>query len=77
MLYDYINMKQSIKTLFETTLNKKIRSITKIENGFNNENYLINDAYVIRIPKDNKDETITFTNELASYKAIENLKGKL
>ena len=74
MLYDYINMKQSIKTLFETTLNKKIRSITKIENGFNNENYLINDAYVIRIPKDNKDETITFTNELASYKAIENLK---
>ncbi len=63
-------MKQIIKTIFETSLNKKCRTAYKIENGFNNDNYAINDAYVLRIPKENKDETITYINEEKIYKAI-------
>lgn len=67
-------MKQRIKIQFEEITNKKVRTCELIESGFNNENYNINDAYVLRVPKDNGDETISFYNEEKTYKAIEDLK---
>ena len=66
-------MRQRIKILFEENTNKKVRTCELITSGFNNENYSINDAYVLRLPKDNRDETISYINEEKSYKAIEKL----
>ena len=66
-------MRQRIKILFEENTNKKVRTCELITSGFNNENYSINDAYVLRLPKENGDETISYINEEKSYKAIEKL----
>lgn len=50
--------------------NKEIRSIHEITNGFCNENYVINDAFVMRIPKENSDETLNFKHEKIVYDTI-------
>lgn len=67
-------MKQKIKSIFTSATNKEIRSSQIIENGFCNENYNINDAFVLRIPKDNADETLNYKHENIVYKTIEPLK---
>jgi thiamine kinase-like enzyme len=63
-------MYKDIKEIFETETGKKARSIKKIEGGFNNDNYLINDAYILRLLKENEDETIDHTKEAEIYKNI-------
>lgn len=67
-------MKQKIKSIFTSATQKEIRSSQIIENGFCNENYNINDAFVLRIPKDNADETLNYKHENIVYKTIEPLK---
>lgn len=67
-------MKQKIKSIFTSATKKEIRSSQIIENGFCNENYNINDAFVLRIPKDNADETLNYKHENIVYKTIEPLK---
>lgn len=67
-------MKQKIKSIFTSATQKEIRSSQIIENGFCNENYNINDAFVLRIPKDNADETLNYRHENIVYKTIEPLK---
>lgn len=67
-------MKQKIKSIFTSATQKEIRSSQIIENGFCNENYNINDAFVLRIPKNNADETLNYKHENIVYKTIEPLK---
>lgn len=67
-------MKQKIKSIFTSATQKEIRSSQIIENGFCNENYNINDAFVLRIPKDNADETLNYKHENIVYKTIVPLK---
>lgn len=68
-------MKQATKSLFENALNKHVRSLHKIEEGFCNDNYLVNNAYVMRIPRDNPDETtLPYKDELEIYSVTTPLK---
>ena len=66
-------MDQKIKDLFEKTMDKKVRSSSFLKTGYNNLNYLINDAFVIRVPRENKDPTTDFKKEEQIYKKIEPL----
>lgn len=66
-------MDQKIKEIFEKTMEKNVRTSSYLETGFNNKNYLINDAFVIRIPRENGDPTLDFSREEKLYKAIEPL----
>ena len=66
-------MDQKIKEIFEKTMEKNIRTSSYLDTGFNNKNYLINDAFVIRIPRENGDPTLDFSREEKLYKAIEPL----
>lgn len=72
-------MDQKIKEIFEKTMEKSARTSSYLETGFNNKNYLINDAFVIRVPRENADPTLNFVNEEKVYKAIEplNLSEKI
>ena len=51
-------MIHGIKRQFEEITGKEARSIIEIKEGITNENYLINDAYVLRIPQKDHDPTI-------------------
>ena len=66
-------MDQKIKEIFEKTMEKNVRTSSYLDTGFNNKNYLINDAFVIRIPRENGDPTLDFSREEKLYKAIESL----
>ena len=66
-------MNKEIKEEFTNIIDKKIRSIEKLEGGFSNENYLINDAYVFRKVSPLKDESLSFIHEKEIYEAIEQL----
>lgn len=66
-------MDQKIKEIFEKTMEKNVRTSSYLNTGFNNKNYLINDAFVIRIPRENADPTLDFSREEKLYKAIEPL----
>lgn len=66
-------MEQKVKDLFEETMKKKVRSSSFLETGYNNKNYLINDAYVIRIPREFSDPTLDFKKEKKVYEKIEKL----
>ncbi len=66
-------MDQKIKEIFEKTMKKNVRTSSYLDTGFNNKNYLINDAFVIRIPRENGDPTLDFSREEKLYKAIEPL----
>lgn len=66
-------MDQKIKEIFEKTMEKNVRTSSYLDTGFNNKNYLINDAFVIRIPRENGDPTLDFSREEKLYKAIEPL----
>ena len=67
-------MKLRVKILFEEAIGKDVRTSRLIEEGFCNENYEINNAYVLRLTKPNEDETIDRAHEKLVYKAIEPLK---
>ena len=63
-------MKQRVKSIFEDAMQKDIRSANLVTEGFSNETYEINNAYVLRITKGNEDETISREHEKAVYEAI-------
>ncbi len=63
-----------LKQLFKEITSKDVRTISYIDQGISNSNYLINDAYVLRVPKDNKEKATNYTNEKNNYKVIEPLK---
>ena len=67
-------MKAKAKQVFDDVINKKIRTIKEITDGFSNENYVINDAYVIRLVNDVRDETISSEHEFLIYEKISDLK---
>ncbi len=64
-----INKKEA-KELFIKLTNINVKSIEEIFSGFSNQNFLINDAYVLRIPLKNKDESINYNDEADIYNAI-------
>lgn len=66
-------MKQKAKNIFQEVLNKEIRTFEVISDGFCNENYLINDSFVVRLAKENPDETLSYHNEKIIYEALEPL----
>lgn len=61
------------KLFFEIT-SKEVRTSSFIKEGITNNNFLINDAFVLRIPKDNRESMINFEHEKNNYKVIEPLK---
>jgi thiamine kinase-like enzyme len=63
-------MDHEIKVIFEKTMKKVVRTSSFLETGYSNNNYLINDAFVIRIPRENGDPTLDFKKEKAAYEAI-------
>lgn len=63
-------MRYSIKKTFEECMNKEVRSCVELTDGFSNENFLINDAYVLRLPLPNGDTTISRKNEKKVYETI-------
>lgn len=65
-------MRYSIKKTFEDCMKKEVRSCVELTDGFSNENFLINDAYVLRLPLPNGDATISRTNEKMVYEKIAN-----
>ena len=67
-------MKNKIKTIFENSLNKRVYSIEEINDGFNNKNFLVNNAYVVKIPLEYKDPTLSFPKEKYIYDKIKELK---
>jgi thiamine kinase-like enzyme len=72
-------MDQEIKVIFEKTMKRVVRTSSYLDTGYNNSNYLINDAFVIRIPRLNGDPTLDFKKEKAVYSVIEplNLSEKI
>ena len=62
------------KKIFKEITSKEIRSCDFIPEGITNKNYLINNAYVLRIPKDNVESLSNYNNEKNVYGLIENLK---
>jgi len=62
------------KSIFFDITKKEARTSYFIEYGITNSSYLINDAYVLRIPKKNKEKFISYKNEKNNYKVIEPLK---
>lgn len=67
-------MIHGVKRLFEEITGKEVRSQVVLKEGITNENYLINDAYVLRIPKKDHDPLINYKLESDVYKKIEPLK---
>lgn len=63
-------MESEFKVIFEKTMKKVVRTSSFLESGFSNKNYLINDAFVIRFPRDNGDPTLNFKKEKQVYEAI-------
>ena len=61
---------KNVKEIFQELTGKSVRTYSFFDCGFSNNNYLINDSYVVRIPKDNRDETISFDKEHQIYNAI-------
>lgn len=66
-------MRYSIKKTFEECMNKEVRSCVELTDGFSNENFLINDAYVLRLPLPNGDTTISRKNEKKVYETISSI----
>lgn len=65
--------KKEARNLFYSLTNINIKSIEEIYSGFSNQNFLINDAYVLRIPLPNKDESINYYIEEETYNLIKDL----
>ncbi len=54
---------ENIKKLFFKLTDKKVKTITKYDDGFSNQVYLINDAYVLKTPKEFIAPFIDYKNE--------------
>lgn len=67
-------MDQNIKTLFTEITKKEARTSLFLEESITNNNYLINDAYVLRIPKINPEKATNYAHEKNNYKVLEPLK---
>ena len=67
-------MIHGVKRLFEEITTKDVRTQVPIKEGITNENYLINDAYVFRMPRKDHDEFINYKLEKEVYEKIEPLK---
>lgn len=67
-------MEIDIKALFNEITNKEVRSIDFLNGGITNLNYLVNDSYVLRIPKEFTEKMISYKNEKNNYKVVEPLK---
>lgn len=63
-------MRQGIKKTFNECTGKEVRTCVQLTDGFSNENYLINDAYVIRFILPHGDTTISRSNEKKVYETI-------
>lgn len=68
------NMKKEARELFEKLTNKKVRSISEFDSGYVNKNFLINDSYVLRIPLDFHDTTLSYKHEKIVFDKIADLK---
>ena len=66
-------MRHGVKRQFEEYMHKEARSVVLLNDGFTNENFLINDAYVFRIIKKDRDPSLSFKLEYEIYKMIEPL----
>jgi len=66
-------MHKEIKEIFELTMKKNVRTSSFLETGFSNKNYLINDAFVIRMPRELADPTLDFAKEKQVYEVIDPL----
>lgn len=66
-------MRYTVKKTFEECMNKEVRSCVELTTGFSNENFLINDAYVLRLPLPNGDSTISRKNEKTVYETLKDL----
>jgi len=66
------NNEKYFKNYFSTILKEEITSIKTIKEGFSNGNFLINNKYVARIPLKNKDQSITYDDELKVYNELKN-----
>ncbi len=62
-----------IKESFTLILNKTVRSITQVENGITNFNYLINNAYIFRKINPNRDQSLSFKDEKEVIKLLEKM----
>lgn len=67
-------MEINVKALFNEISKKEVRSIDFLDGGITNLNYLINDSYVLRIPKPFTEKMISYKAEKNNYKVIEPLK---
>lgn len=65
--------KKEAKNIFYSLTNTNIKSIEEIFSGFSNQNFIVNDAYILRIPLPNKDESIDYTIEEETYNLIKDL----
>ena len=61
----------NFKKIFEKLSNEKLYSITPIDKGLSNENYLVNDRYVLRI-KNNIGKN--FYNPKTEFQAMKDIK---
>ena len=53
-------MIHGVKRLFEEITQREVRTQIPIKEGITNENYLINDAFVLRLPRKDHDELINY-----------------
>ncbi len=62
------------RKIFKQITSKEVRSCEYIPTGITNDNYLINNAYVLRIPKEKTESLIDYKNEKEIYNLISELK---
>ncbi len=67
-------MTVNIKEVFKDITKKEVRSSSYLEGGISNDNYLFNDSYVLRVPKPNPEDAVSYSHEKNNYKLIEPLK---
>ena len=62
------------RKIFKEITSKEVRSCEFISQGITNDNYLINNAYILRIPKEKTESLINYKNEKEIYNLINDLK---
>ena len=60
--------KKEARLIFKKITNINVKSIEEIYSGFSNQNFIINDAYILRILRPNRDETLLIKNEIENYR---------
>lgn len=62
------------RDLFSELLDKKVYSLKNLEGGLSNVSFLINDAYVMRVPSSYVQPFVNYRNEESVLKEISSLK---